>query len=93
MCFCWCFRTKSKMKFEIRLSTNEAHFLDATVSLKYGNLRTTLFTKPTDSHFYLNTSSYHLSHVLKKHTQTTVCLIATLMFTKIGLPAKQSDLA
>ena len=46
---------KSKIKFKIYLSSNEVHFLDVTVSLKYRKLRTTLFAKPTDSHFYLNT--------------------------------------
>ena len=56
---------KSKIKFEIHLSADEVHFLDVTVSLKHGKLRTALFTKPTDSHFYLNSSSYNLSHVLK----------------------------
>ena len=56
---------KSKIKFEIHFSTNEVHFLDITVSLKHGKLRTTLFTKPTDSHLYLNTSSCHWSHLLK----------------------------
>ena len=56
---------KFKIKFEIHLSTNEVHFLDVTVSLNHGKLRTTLFTKPTDSHFYLNTSSCHPSHVVK----------------------------
>ena len=56
---------KSKIKFEIHLSSNEVHFLDVTVSLNHGKLRTTLFTKPTDSHFYLNTSSCHSSHVVK----------------------------
>ena len=50
---------KSKIKFEIHFSTNEVHFLDITVSLKHGKLRTTLFTKPTDLHLYLNTSSCH----------------------------------
>ena len=56
---------KSKIKFEIHLSTNEVHFLVVTISLKYGKLRTTLFTKPTDSHFDLNISSRNPSHVLK----------------------------
>ena len=56
---------KSKINFEIRLSTNEVHFLDVTVSLKHRKLRTTLLNKPTDSHFYLNTSSCHPSYVLK----------------------------
>ena len=51
---------KSKIKFEIHLSTNEVHFLDVTISLKRGKLRTTLFTKPTDSHFYIDNSSCHL---------------------------------
>ena len=42
-----------------------------TVSLKHGKLRTTLFTRPTNSHFHLNISSCHLSHVLlcKKFTE------------------------
>ena len=56
---------KSKIKFEIHLSANEVHFLYVTVSLNHGKLRTTLFTKPTDSHFYLNTPSCHSSHVVK----------------------------
>ena len=56
---------KSEIKFEIHLSTNEVNYLDVTISLKYGKLRRTLFTKPTNSHFYVNTSSCHPSHVLK----------------------------
>ena len=56
---------KSKIKFEIHLSTNEVHLLDVIVYLKNGKLRTTLFTKPTHSHLYLNTSSCHPSYVLK----------------------------
>ena len=56
---------KSKIKFEIHLSTNKVHFLDVTISLKHGKLRITLFSKPTDFHFCLNTSSCNPSHVLK----------------------------
>ena len=56
---------KAKIKFEIHLSINKVLFLDVTVFLKHGKLRTTLFTKHTDSHFYLNTSSCHPSRVLK----------------------------
>ena len=37
---------RSKIKFEIHLSTNEVHFLDVTVSLKHGKLMAALFTKP-----------------------------------------------
>ena len=56
---------KSKIKFEIHLSTNDVHFLDVTLYLKHGILRTTSFTKPTDSHVYLNTLSCHPWYVLK----------------------------
>ena len=38
---------KSKIKFEIHLSTNEVPFLHVTVSLKHGKVRTTLFYKLT----------------------------------------------
>ena len=80
---------KSKIKFEIHLSTNKVHFLDVTVSLKHGKLRTTLFTNPTDSHVYLNISYCHPLHVPKTSTQRTVHSIATYMFTKIGLLVEQ----
>ena len=56
---------KSKIKLEIHLSGNEVHLLDVTVSLKHGKLRAALFTKVTDSHFYLSTSSSHPLYVLK----------------------------
>ena len=56
---------KSKIKFEIHLSTNEFRLVDVTVSLKLGKLRTILFTNLTCSHFYLSTLSCHTSHVLK----------------------------
>ena len=55
---------KSKIKFEIHLSTIEVHLLNVTVSLKHGKLKTTLFTKPTGSHFSFN-SFCHPSHILK----------------------------
>ena len=74
---------KSKIKFEIHLSTIEVHFLDVTVSLKHGKLTTALFTKPTSSLLYLNTSSCHPSHALK-NIPKTVYPIATYMLTKIG---------
>ena len=81
---------KSKIKFEIHLSTNEVPFLDVTVSLKHGKLRTTLFTKPTDFHFYLNIHLFLLSITCSKNIpKRQFTLIATYMFTKIGLFVEQ----
>ena len=83
---------ESKIQFEIHISTNEVHFLDVTVSLKHGKLRTKLSTKPTDSHFYLHTSSCHPSiKCFKKDTQRTVYSILTYMLAKIGLPLEQRN--
>ena len=59
---------KSKIKFEIHLSNNEVHFLNVTVSIKNGKLRTAQFTKLTDYsllNVYVNISFCHPSHVLK----------------------------
>ena len=51
------------IKFEADTSTVEVHFLDVTVSLDEGyNLHTDLYTKPTDSHNYLNYKSAHPRH-------------------------------
>ena len=82
---------KSKIAFEIYIFTNEAHFLDVTVSLKHGKLRKTLLTKPTDSHFCLNTSSCHPSHVLRKIPKGQFYSIATYMFTKMELSIEQQN--
>lgn len=57
---------KPKIRFKIHLSANKVLFLGVTVSLKHKKLRAKLlFTKPTDSHFYLNTQPCRLFHVLE----------------------------
>ena len=80
---------KSKIKFEIHLSTDEVHFLDVRVYLKHGKLRRALSSKPTDSHFYLNTSSCHPSYVLTNIPKGQFIRLRRYMFTKIGLPVEQ----
>ena len=56
---------KSKMKFEVNQSESEVNFLDVCVQMKDGKISTSLYTKPTDSHLYLHSSSSHPSHVIK----------------------------
>lgn len=56
---------KSKMKFEVSMSQESVNFLDVTVSLRDGKLETSLYSKPTDAHLYLNAKSFHPSHVIK----------------------------
>ena len=56
---------KSNMKFEVNQSTEKVNFLDITIILKDGVLTTTVYSKPTDSHLYLNVNSCHPEHVIK----------------------------
>ena len=56
---------KSKIKFDVNQSTEKVNFLDVTVKLQQGVLATSLYSKPTDAHMYLNTSSNHPKHVIK----------------------------
>ena len=58
-------KMKSAIRFEVNKSQHEVNFLDVKVSLEKGTLRTSLFSKPTDAHLYLNYSSSHPRHVLR----------------------------
>ena len=56
---------KSNINFEVNKSTVRANFLDVSVEIKDNVLNTTLYSKPTDAHLYLNKSSNHPRHVLR----------------------------
>ena len=56
---------KSEIRFEVNQSEKEVNFLDVSVTMENGQLRTSLFSKPTDAHLYLNYSSSHPRHVLR----------------------------
>ena len=47
------------IKFEAERSLQQVSFLDVLVKLKGRNIETTLYTKPTDSHNYINFASCH----------------------------------
>jgi peptide-methionine (R)-S-oxide reductase len=55
----------SSIKFTQKQSTEEIPFLDINISLKNGFLQTDLFTKETDSHNYLHSTSCHPGHVCR----------------------------
>ena len=56
---------KSKIKFETNYSRESVNFLDVTVDLSDGKIKTSVYSKPTDSHLYLNRKSFHPTHVIK----------------------------
>ena len=55
---------KSTITFEVNKSEQCVNFLDVSIKLVNGTLHTSLFTKATDAHLYLNYSSNHPKHVL-----------------------------
>ena len=56
---------KSKITFEVNQSTVRTNFLDVTVEIKDKKLETTVYSKPTDAHLYLNSTSNHPRHVTR----------------------------
>ncbi len=50
------------IRFTVEYSQESVNFLDTTVYFKDNRLHTTLYTKPTDSHSYLNFDSCHPLH-------------------------------
>ena len=56
---------KDKIKFTLEHSETELVFLDTKVHLKNGFLIPEIYSKPTDSHEYLNPKSSHPPNVIK----------------------------
>ena len=56
---------KSNISFEVNQSTVRTNFLDVSIGIKDNQLATTLYSKPTDAHLYLNKTSNHPRHVTK----------------------------
>ena len=56
---------KSVIRFETSQSTKTMNFLDVYITLDQQTLSTTVFSKPTDVHIYLNPKSHHPKHIIK----------------------------
>ena len=50
------------IKFTSEFSHHQVNFLDVTIRMENGSIITDLYTKPTDSHQYLHSSSCHPRH-------------------------------
>ena len=56
---------RSSIRFEVHQSTESVNFLDVEVRFNGTTISTSLYTKPTDAHMYLNTTSNHPRHVIR----------------------------
>ena len=66
------------IKFEQTFSPTTIPFLDVHVIIKEGKIETDLYTKPTDTHQYLNWTSYH-----PRHTKTAIPYSLALRLRRI----------
>ena len=76
---------KSKIKFEVNMSCESVNFLDVVVSNQSGRLETSLYTKPTDAHLYLNATSFHPNHVIKNLSKGLLIRIRRICSQKKGI--------
>ena len=58
-------KMKSKIRYETHYSTESVNFLDVNTKLEGNIISTSLYSKPTDAHLYLNAKSCHPRHVIK----------------------------
>ena len=58
-------KMKSNIKFETSTSKEAVNFLDVKVKITGNKIITSLYTKPTDAHLYLNSRSCHPQHIIK----------------------------
>ena len=56
---------KSKIRYESNCSAESVNFLDVKVKITGNKIQTSLYSKPTDAHLYLNAKSCHPDHVVK----------------------------
>ena len=56
---------KSDIKFEVQISDKKINFLDTTITLENGTLKTELYNKAINTNMYLDSSSCHPPHIIK----------------------------
>ena len=73
-----CNSFNSHIKFEQSFSSTNIPFLDVQVIIRDGKIETDLYTKPTDTHQYLNWTSCH-----PRHTKTAIPYSLALRLKRI----------
>ena len=51
------------IKFTVEKSTSQISFLDTAITVREGMIETSVYSKPTDRHTYLDYTSYHPRHI------------------------------
>ena len=83
-------KMKSDIKFTFDQSTEEVSFLDVCVKIDCGVISTTVFSKPTDSHLYLNSNSNHPRHVIRNIPKSQLLRLRRICSNHSDFVAKSS---
>ena len=86
-------KMKSDIKFTFDQSTDEVSFLDVCVKINEGVINTTVFSKPTDSHLYLNSNSNHPRHVIRNIPKSQFLRLRRICSSQADFISKSSTYA
>ena len=84
---------KSDIQFTFDQSTEQVNFLDVCVKLNQGDIMTTVYSKPTDSHLYLNSNSNHPRHVIRNIPKSQFLRLKRICSNPIDFVRKSSTYA
>ena len=81
------------IKFTADYSRVSVHFLDTTVTIENGSLKTDLFNKPTDKHNYLLPSSCHPPHCTKNIPYSQALRIRRICSSETDFAIRTNELS
>ena len=81
------------IKFTADSSRVSVHFLDTTVTIENGSLKTDLFNKPTDKHNYLLPSSCHPPHCTKNIPYSQALRIKRICSSETDFEIRTNELS
>ena len=82
---------KSVIKFKISQYAKTINFLDVCITLNQQNLSTTVFSKPTDAHIYLNPKSCHPEHMIRNMPKSQFLRLGKICFDTSDYIKKSND--
>ena len=81
------------IKFTADYSKVSVHFLDTTVTIENGSLKTDLFNKPTDKHNYLLPSSCHPPHCTRNIPYSQALRIKRICSSETDFAIRTNELS
>ncbi|PIK56552.1 hypothetical protein BSL78_06520 [Apostichopus japonicus] len=81
------------IKFTADFSGHGVHFLDTTVTLQNGSLKTDLFNKPTNKHNYLLPSSCHPRHCTRNIPYSQALRIRRICSSEVDFDSRTKELS